>query len=65
VGLVLGLTLDTTGPRTAPVEAAAGEPEAETAVRDVEPADRPVATGEGGTPQPDASPRSGAPPREE
>jgi hypothetical protein len=65
VGLVLGLTLDTTGPRTAPVEAAAGTPEAETAVRDVEPADRPVAVREGETPQPEASPRSDAPPREE
>jgi hypothetical protein len=57
VGLVLGLTLDTSGPRTAPVEAAAGEPEAETAVQ-------PVAVREGGAPQPEA-PRSGAPPREE
>jgi hypothetical protein len=53
----LGLTLDTTGPRTTPVEAAPGEPEAETAVE-------PVAVREGGTPQPEAPPRSGAPPRE-
>jgi hypothetical protein len=65
VGLVLGLTLDTTGPRTAPVEAAAGEPEAETAVRDVESPERPVAVGEGDTPQPDASPRPEAPSRGE
>jgi hypothetical protein len=65
VGLVLGLTLDTKGPRTAPVEAAAGEPEAETAVRDVESPDRPVAVREGEAPQPEVSPRPGAPPREE
>ena len=64
VGLVLGLTLDTTGPRTAPVEAT-GEPEAETAVRDVESPDRPVAVREGETPQPEVSPRPDAPTREE
>jgi hypothetical protein len=65
VGLVLGLTLDTTGPRTAPVETAAGVPEPEAPARDVEPADRPVAVRQGGTPPPEASPPSGAPPREE
>jgi hypothetical protein len=65
VGLVLGLTLDTTGPRTAPVETAAGVPEPEAPARDVEPADRPVPVRQGGTPPPEASPPSGAPPREE
>jgi hypothetical protein len=63
VGLALGLTLDTTGPRTGPVEAAAGRPEPE--VRDGEPDDRHVRTRGGETPQTEAPPRSGAPPREE
>jgi hypothetical protein len=63
VGLVLGLTLDTKGPRTDSELVAA--PEADTAVRDVEPADRPVAVREGTTPQPEATPRSDVPPREQ
>lgn len=66
VGLVLGLTLDTTGPRTKPVEAAAEEPEPEAPARDIESEERPVPVSEGETPQPEAAPpRSGAPPREE
>jgi hypothetical protein len=68
VGLALGLTLDTSGPRTEPVrtdEAAAGQPERETPARDGEQDDRPVPIREGETPQPEVPPRSGAPPREE
>jgi hypothetical protein len=69
VGLAFGLTFDTTGPRTKPVpepgrppiEADAGQPEA----RNREPDDRRVPTSEGGTPQPEAPPRSGEPRREE
>jgi hypothetical protein len=71
VGLAFGLTFDTTGPRTEPggwsrrrtVGAAAGEsgPEA----RDEESDDRRVRIREGETPQPETSPRSGEPRREE
>jgi hypothetical protein len=70
VGLAFGLTFDTTGPRTEPVpepdrpqKADAGEPGLE--ARNREPDDRSVPTGEGETPQPEAPPRTGAPPREE
>jgi hypothetical protein len=65
VGLVLGFTLDTKGPRREPEEAAAGVPEPEAPPRDVEPDDRPVPVREGETPQPEAPPRSGVPPRDE
>ncbi len=65
VGLVLGLTLDTKGPKREPVEVAAGVPEADTAVREVVPDERPVAVREAEPPQPEASPRSEAPPRSE
>jgi len=65
VGLVLGFTLDTKGPRREPEEAAAGVPEPEAPARDVEPDDRPVPIREGETPQPEAPPRSGVPPRDE
>jgi hypothetical protein len=71
VGLAFGLTFDTTGPRTEPVsrsrrdrvKAAAGEsaPEA----REEESDDRRVRLREGETPQPEASPRSSEPRREE
>jgi hypothetical protein len=57
VGLVLGFTLDTKGPRREPEEAAAGVPEPEAPARDVEPDDRPVPVREGETPQPEAPPR--------
>jgi hypothetical protein len=71
VGLVFGLTFDTTGPRTEPVRwrrrrtvgAAAGEPGAE--ARDGQPGDRHARIREGETPQPGAPPRSGDPGREE
>ena len=71
VGLALGLTFDTTGPRTEPVaepggppiEEEAGQPRLEP--RNREPDDRRVPTGEGETPQPEAPPRSGEPRREE
>jgi hypothetical protein len=71
VGLVFGLTFDTTGPKTEPVaetggppiEAAARQPRLE--ARNREPDDRRLPTGEGETPQPEAPPRSGEPRREE
>ena len=71
VGLAFGLMFDTTGPRTEPVRwrgrravgAAAGEPAPEP--RDSEPDDRRARIREGETPQPEAPPRSGEPPREE
>lgn len=71
IGLVFGLTFDTTGPRTEPVpepgrppiEADAGQPDLE--ARSREPDDRPEPTGEGETPQPETPPRSGEPRREE
>jgi hypothetical protein len=78
VGLVFGLTFDTTGPRTepvpertepvpepagAPTDEDAGEPGLE--ARDREPDDRRAPSGEGETPQPEAPPHSGEPRREE
>jgi hypothetical protein len=63
VGLALGLTLDTTGPRPERVEAAAERPEPE--VREAEPDERPVPIREGETPQPEAPPPSAEPRREE
>jgi hypothetical protein len=70
VGLTLGLSFDTTGPRTEPVRAAeadAEQPRPE-AARDDEP-DRRVPVGqappEGETPQPEAPTRSQVPRREE
>ena len=63
VGLVFGLTLDTSGPRTEPVGAAADEAEPE--VREGQLDDRPAPTREGETPQPEPAVRSGEPRREE
>jgi hypothetical protein len=71
VGLALGLTFDTTGPRREPVgepgrppvEAGAERPGRE--ARNREPDERRVPTGEGEMPQPEAPPRSGEPRREE
>jgi hypothetical protein len=71
VGLALGLTFDTTGPRTkpvpepgrAPIEEDAGQPGPE--ARNREPDERRVSIGEEETPQPDAPPRSGPPRPEE
>jgi hypothetical protein len=64
VGLVLGLTLDTTGPRTKPVAAPAPEEPAVEA-RDGEPADRPVPVREGATESSEAPTRSAEPVRDE
>ena len=63
VGLVLGLTLDTTGRRTEPVPAPAAE--ADTVVREGHPDDRPAAVAETETTQVQAAPRPGDPQREE
>jgi hypothetical protein len=66
VGLVFGLTFDTTGPRTEPVgpatEADVGQPGA--GARNGEPDNRRVPAGEDGTQQPEAPSRSGEPGRE-
>jgi hypothetical protein len=62
VGLAIGLTFDTTGPRTKPAPEP-GQPGPEP--RDREPDDQRVPTGEGETPQPEAPPRSGEPRRDE
>jgi hypothetical protein len=67
----LGLTFDTTGPRTepvpepggSPIDGDAGEPGLE--ARNREPDDRRVPSGEGETPQPEAPPRSDEPRQEE
>jgi hypothetical protein len=70
VGLALGLTFDTSGPRTEPVAPTAAEPEPDTRViepepdtRVDEPGDRPVPSREGETPHPEGPTRS-EPPRE-
>jgi hypothetical protein len=71
VGLALGLTFDTTGPRTEPVPEPGGPPidgdaaEPGLEARNREPDDRRVPSGEGETPQPEAPPRSGEPRQEE
>lgn len=63
VGLVLGLSFDTTGPRTKPVAAPDGEAAPE--VRDAEQDDRPVPLRDAETSPPEPPPRSEEPRRGE